>query len=228
LAARLQGLCGPGEVYVSGTVFDQVAGKLEASFEDLGEKTVKNIAKPVRVYRTRTRSDDAPSAAGSAIAQPLRDEPSLAILAFDNMSGEQDRECFSDGISEDIITAVSRLPAVPVIARNSTFTYKGKRVDVKQVGRELGARYVLEGSVRRGGNRVRITAQLADAASGHHLWAENFDREIGDIFAVQDEITTAIVQAILPELELSERERARRKPTDNLSAWEAYQRGLWL
>jgi adenylate cyclase len=229
LAARLEALAEPGGICVSDMVQQAVRNNLDVTFDDLGPHQVKNIARPVRVHRVRPFADNADGAAAPDRAGPAApDRPSIAILAFDNMSGDPEQEYFSDGISEDLITAVSRLPSALVIARNSTFGYKGRSVDVKQVGRELGARYVLEGSVRRAGDRVRITAQLIDAATGHHLWAERFDREIGDIFAVQDEITAAIVEAVLPELELSERERARRKPPDSLSAWEAYQRGLWL
>jgi adenylate cyclase len=226
VAARLEGLCEPGRVYVSGSVFDQVAGKLDATFDDLGERKVKNISKPVRIYRARDKTGNAaPQVDASAVA-PLPDKPSIAVLPFDNLSGDPEQEYFADGMTEDIITALSRFRSLFVIARNSTFAYKGKSPDVREVARDLGVRYILEGSVRRGGARLRITGQLIDAETGNHIWAERYDRELEDIFAVQDEVTEAIVAAIAPEIGDVERERAQRKPPESLDAWDLYQRGL--
>ncbi len=173
VASRLEGLCGPGEVYVSGAVYDQAAGKLAASFDDLGEHTVKNIDKPVRVYRVSDQagpSVKATTVEGADEPLPLPDKPSIAVLPFDNISGDPEQEYFSDGITEDIITELSKISGLFVIARHSSFIYKGKQVSLKQVGRELGVRYALEGSVRKAGNRLRITAQLIDATSDHHVW----------------------------------------------------------
>ncbi len=225
VAARLEGLCGPGEVYVSGTVHDHVAGKLSAAFDDLGAQTVKNIAKPVQVFRARPASVTAPEARDEPSLKSSR--PSIAVLPFANMSGDPEQEYFSDGISEDIITALSRIRWFLVIVRNSSFSYKGTSPDIRHVARELDVRYVLEGSVRKAANRVRITAQLIDAADGSHIWAERYDRDLDDIFALQDEITETVVRAIEPELSRVEQERARRKRSDDLDAWDCYQRGMW-
>jgi adenylate cyclase len=196
----------------------------------------------VRVYRVREASAAAksPLAPGlplpdkpsivvlpSAVALALPDKPSVAVLPFDNMSGDPEQEFFADGIAEDVITALSRYPSLFVIARNSSFTYKGRAVDVKEVGRELGVRYVLEGSLRKAGNRIRVTAQLAEADTGNHVWAERYDRDLADIFAVQDEITEAVTIAVAPAVADAELKRAMRKPPDSLDAWAAYQRGLW-
>ncbi len=226
VAARLEGLCGPGEVYVSGTVHDHVEGKLAATFDDLGEQTVKNIAKLVRVYRVREVTDEQSSRERVDAPLSLPDRPSIAVLPFENMSGDPEQEFFADGMAEDIITGLSRFRWLFVIARNSTFAFKDRFVGVKQVAKELGVRYVLEGSVRKGGNRIRLTAQLIDATTGNHLWAERYDRELEDVFAVQDEITEAIVAAIAPEISAIELKRAERKPPGNLDAWDIYQRGL--
>jgi len=230
IAARLEQLADPGSVYVSRSVYNQVKGKTGLDFEDLGEQPVKNIPEPVRVYRARLAPTDAPGPASIAAAeQPLAlpDKPSIAVLPFDNMSSDPEQDYFADGITEDIITELSRFKSLFVIARNSTFTFKGQSIEVKEVGRRLGVRYVVEGSVRRAGRRLRITAQLIDAVSDAHLWAERYDRDLEDIFAVQDEVTRAIVTAIEPHLASTERERAHRKPPGNLGAWECYQRGLW-
>jgi adenylate cyclase len=228
VAARLEAMCEPGSVYVSGSVFEQVTGKLDAAFDDLGEQKVKNIKRPVRVYRVRMAGKEA---VGVEAAEPpaleLPDKPSIAVLPFDNMSGDPEQEYFSDGITEDIITGLSAFRSLFVIARNSTFTYKGKPVNVTQVARELGVRYVLEGSVRKAGNRVRITAQLIDASNGHHVWAERYDRDLDDVFAVQDEITERVVATVVPALDQAEQERAARKPPESLDTWDCYQRGLW-
>ena len=225
VAARLQELADPGGVCVSANVHEQVEGKLDVAFEDRGEQTVKNIARPLRVYGVTDGETGSPI--GQPARLPLPDKPSIAVLPFDNMSGDAEQEYFSDDITEDIITELSRFRTLFVIARNSSFSFKGQAIEVKEIAKRLGVRYLVEGSVRRAGNRVRITAQLIDAANDKHLWAERYDRELEDIFAVQDEVTQAIVTAIEPELTSAERERAHRKPTDNMDAWESYQRGLW-
>jgi adenylate cyclase len=227
VAARLEGLCGPGEVYVSGTVRDHVEGKLEAKFDDLGEQSVKNIARPVSIFRAQLRDSVAAAASNMKKVPATSGRPSIAVLPFSNISGDPEQEYFADGITEDIITGLSRIRWFLVIARNSTFSYKGDSPDVRQVARELDVRYVLEGSVRKAGNRVRITAQLIDASNGSHIWADRYDRELADIFAVQDEITETVVTAIEPELSRVEQERARRKRSDDLDAWDCYQRGMW-
>jgi adenylate cyclase len=226
VAARLEGLCVPGMVYVSGSVFDQVVGKLDATFDDLGEHMVKNIAKPVRVYRVRAEAGRDAAFGSVSAAVSLPDKPSIAVLPFDNLSGNPDEEYFADGMTEDIITGLSRFHSLFVIARNSTFAYRGESPDVRAVARDLGVRYILEGSVRRHGASIRITGQLVDAATGIHLWAERYDRELEDIFAVQDEVTEAIVAAVAPEIDEVERARAQRTPPDSLDAWGLYQRGL--
>ncbi len=227
VAARLEALAEPGGICVNRVVRDQVRDKLDFAFEDAGEQRVKNIARPLRVYRVRTGRvvGEARSTAQPALALP--DKPSVAVLPFTNMSGDPDQKFVSDGIAEDVITALSRYPSLFVIARNSCFTYKGRAVDVKQVGRELGVRYVLEGSVRKAGNRIRVTAQLVEAETGNHVWAERYDRDLADIFAVQDEITEAVTVAIAPAIADAELQRAVRKPPESLDAWAAYQRGLW-
>ena len=224
VAARLQALADPGGICVSEVVAAEARNKLAVGFQSLGEQRVKNIAEPVRAHRV-VLAEAEPVSMEAAL--PLPAKPSIAILPFTNMSGDSEQEYFSDGISEDLITALSRVRWLFVIARNSSFTYKGKNTDVKQVSRELGVRYVLEGSVRKGGSRVRITAQLIDATTGSHVWAERFDRELADIFTVQDEITERIAAAIEPELARAELERARRKSPESLDAWDLYQRGLW-
>ncbi|MCH7635221.1 MAG: adenylate/guanylate cyclase domain-containing protein [Proteobacteria bacterium] len=226
VAARLEGLAEPGMVYVSGSVFDQVVGKLDAAFDDLGEQKVKNISKPVRVYRARGETGEEAIYSDVSAVASLPDKPSIAVLPFNNLSGDPDQEYFADGMTEDIITGLSRFRSLFVIARNSTFAYKGKSPDVREVARDLGVRYVLEGSVRRGGERIRITGQLIDAETGNHLWAERYDRVLEDIFAVQDEVTEAIVAAIAPEIGDVERERSQRKDSSNLDAWNLYQRAL--
>jgi adenylate cyclase len=220
IAARLQTLAAPGGICVSARVQEDAAGKMDLAFDDLGDQRLHNIARPVRVYRIGI-------GAASRPPLPLPDKPSIAVLAFTNMSGDPEQEFFADGIAEDIITVLSKSRLLFVIARNSSFTYKGKAVAVPEIGRELGVRYVLEGSVRKAGNRVRVTAQLIDALSGGHLWAERFDRDLADIFSVQDEITVRVSGAILPAVERSERERAARKPPHSLDAWESYYRGMW-
>jgi adenylate cyclase len=227
IAARLEGLAQPGGIYVSARVQEDAAGKLDLAFEDLGETQLKNIARPVRVYRIRT---DRLEGGATGAVQPslaLPDKPSIAVLPFSNMSNDLAQEFFTDGIAEDIITALSRYPSLFVIARNTSFTYKGRPVDVKRVGRELGVRYILEGSMRKAGDRIRVTAQLVETEAGKHVWAERYDRDLADIFAVQDEITEAVAIAIAPAIAGAEQQRAMRKPPASLDAWAAYQRGLW-
>ncbi len=224
IAARLEGIAEPGGICVSDDVYRQVSGKLDVSFEDMGKQQLKNIGRPVHAYRARIV--DVPASRTSASLLLLPDKPSIAVLPFTNMSGDPEQDYFADGMVEDIITALSRFKALFVIARNSSFTYKGRAVDVKQVGRELGVRYVLEGSVRKAANRVRITGQLVDTATGAHLWADRFDGGLGDIFDLQDQVTESVVGAIAPAVEKAEIERARRKPTENLDAYALYLRGL--
>jgi adenylate cyclase len=228
VAARIEALAAPGEICVSYSVREQVGEKLPVRFTDLGEHGVKNIARPVRVYRVEKGAE--PHA--GAVEPPTRDSlgladrPSLAVMPFTNMSGDAEQEYFVDGIVEDIITGLSRLKWLHVVARNSTFAYKGRAVDLKQVGRELGVRYVLEGSMRKAGNRVRVTAQLIAAASGTHVWAERYDRALDDIFELQDEITLSVVGAIEPSLLHAEIERAKRKRPDSLDAYDLYLHAL--
>jgi len=229
VAARLEAAAEPGGICVSGTVRDHIGDRLDLAFDDLGEQSLKNIARPVRAYRVRPASVRNASNPGPTESDPtlaLPDKPSIAVLPFQNMSGDPEQEYFADGMVEDITTALSKIRWFFVIARNSAFTYKGRNVDVKQVGRELGVRYVLEGSVRRGGNRLRVTAQLVEAESGNHVWAERYDRDLADIFAVQDEITERVVAAIEPELYAAEHIRSQRKPPDSLDAWECVIRAL--
>ena len=224
VAARLEGLAESGGIAVSEDAYRQVDGKTELGFDDIGEHEVKNIARPVRAYRVIENEDVELASPSKARAS---ERPSIAVLAFENLSGDPEQEYFADGIAEDLITELSRLRWLLVTARNSTFTYKGSAVDVKQVGLDLGVRYVVEGSVRKGGERVRITAQLIDAATGNHIWAERYDRELSDIFALQDEISETLVAAMQQEVGEFERERAHRKPPGSLDAWESYQRGMW-
>ena len=225
VAARLEALAEPGGICVSGMVRDQIRDHLGLTFEDAGEQTVKNIARPLRVYHIRLNKNEPARPERPSLALP--DKPSIAVLPFQNMSGDPEQEFVSDGIAEDVITALSHYPSLFVIARNSTFTYKGRAVDVKAVGRELGVRYVLEGSIRKAGNRIRVTAQLIEAGTNKHVWAERYDRDLSDIFAVQDEITHALTTALTPAIAEAEIRRAMRKPPENLDAWAAYQRGLW-
>jgi TolB-like protein/class 3 adenylate cyclase len=245
IAARIEALADAGGVFISNTVHDHVRDRLPFVFEDLGEQRVKNIARPVRVYRVRvtlTRPDaNAPGSLLSRIAGEgvesqrrkagedspplaLPDKPSIAVLPFQNMSGDPDQEYFADGMVEEIITGLSRIRWLFVIARNSSFTYKGQSVDVKQVGRELGVRYVLEGSVRKAGREVRITAQLIDAASGAHLWADRFDGSLEDVFQLQDNVAISVAGVIEPALQAAETARAVSRPTDDLTAYDLYLR----
>jgi len=228
VAARLEGLAEPGGICLSGDAYRQVRGKVEVDFEDLGEREVKNLAEPLRVYRValeRLSSAAAPRTAGPL---PLPDKPSIAVLPFDNMSGDPEQDYFSDGITEDIITELSRFPELFVIARNSSFAVKGKAVDIKDAARKLGVRFVVEGSVRKAGNRVRITAQLVDASVGGHIWADRYDRELEDIFEVQDDVVRAIATVLPGRIADANIERSRRKPTENLSALDYLLRGNYL
>ena len=228
IAARLEAICEPGGVCLSSAAYEQVRDRVSETFLDLGEKALKNVGRPVRVYGVAPgRAAEAePESPGRRSGLSLPDKPSIAVLPFQNMSGDPEQEYFSDGISEDIITALSKLRWFFVIARNSSFTYKGRAVHMKQVAEELGVGYVLEGSVRKGGDRVRITAQLNDVTTGSHIWAERYDRDLADVFAVQDEITEAIVAAIEPQLYAAENFRAQRKPPDSMGAWDLVMRAL--
>jgi TolB-like protein len=224
IAARIEALADAGGVFISNTVHDHVRDRLPFVFEDLGEQQVKNIARPVRVYRVRDAAKSPSSPALAAL--PLPDKPSIAVLPFANMSGDPEQEYFADGMVEEIITALSRIRWLFVIARNSSFTYKGQAVDVKRVGRELGVRYVLEGSVRKAGGRVRITAQLIDAQSGTHLWADHFDGLLEDIFDLQDRVASSVAGVIEPALQMAEIRRSAARPTTDLSAYDLYLRAL--
>jgi adenylate cyclase len=226
IAARLEALAEPGGILISASVFEQVIGKLDVVFDDLGELRLKNIQRPVRAYRVRLEIA-AETGQKSPRGVPFAARPSIAVLPFQDMSAGQDQEYFADGIAEDIITGLSRSHAFFVTARNSSFTYKGRPVDVKQVAGELGVRYLLEGSVRKGGHRMRITAQLIDATTGNHVWAERYDRELDDIFSVQDEITANIVGVVAPEVIGAEMRRARRKDPASMNAWDCVMRANW-
>ena len=220
IAARLESLAEPSGICLSDDAYRQVRGKIEAEFEDLGERDLKNVAEPIRVYRIATAGSIASAGSGSADALPLPHKPSIAVLPFKNMSSDPEQEYFSDGITEDIITELSRFSEFNVIARNSTFHYKGKSPKIRDVGRELGARFVVEGSVRRSGNRVRITAQLIDVDSDAHVWAERYDRELVDIFDLQDELTQAIVGVLPGRVEVVEANRVKRKPPSDMAAYD--------
>jgi adenylate cyclase len=230
IAARLEALAEPGGICVSRVVRDQVRDKLAFSFEDMGEQQVKNIARPVRVHRVLLDEISSPSEQATGTPSqsplPLPDKPSIAVLPFQNMSGDAEQEYFADGMVEEIITALSRIRWLFVIARNSSFTYKGQAVDVKQVGRELGVRYVLEGSVRKAGGRVRITAQLIDAQSGAHLWADRFDGSLEDVFELQDKIALNVAGVIEPALQAAEIRRSAARPTNDLTAYDLYLRAI--
>jgi TolB-like protein/class 3 adenylate cyclase len=231
IAARLEGIAEPGGICISNDAYRQVRGKVEIGCDDMGPQPLKNIAEPMQAWRVRLLGQIR-SGVGSATnepkALPLPDKPSIAVLPFQNMSGDPEQEYFADGMVEDIITALSRFKSLFVIARNSSFTYKGKPVDIKQVGRELGVRYVLEGSVRKADGRVRITGQLIEAATGGHLWADKFDGALEDVFGLQDQVTSSVVGLIAPRLEQAETERARQKPTDRLDSYDLYLRGMAL
>src|SRR6266581_1654901 len=231
IAVRLEGIAEPGGICISDDAHRQVRSKVESTLEDMGSQSLKNIAEPMRAWRVRIGPSSSPAMLTkppTETAQPLAlpDKPSIAVLPFTNMSSDPEQEYFADGMVEDIITALSRFKSLFVIARNSSFTYKGGAVDVKQVGRDLGVRYVLEGSVRKAPNRVRITGQLVDTATGAHIWANRIDGGVGDIFDLQDQVTESVVGAIAPAVEKAEIERAKRKPTESLDAYALYLRGL--
>src|SRR5258705_5689537 len=227
IAARLESIAVPGGISISRAVHDQVRDRINVCFDDKGEIALKNIARPVQVFAISGAKESKTTVSPeSKPALALPDKPSIAVLPFTNMSGDPEQDYFADGMVEEIITALSHFRQLFVIARNSSFTYKGRAVDVKQIGRELGVRYVLEGSVRKAANRVRITGQLVDAATGAHLWAERFDGGLGDIFDLQDQVTESVVGAIAPAVEKAEIERAKRKPTESLDAYALYLRGL--
>src|SRR5579871_6699449 len=228
IAARLESVAEPGGVSISGSAYDHVRGRVGVEFVDLGEKTLKNIARPLRVFAARV----GPPNVGPTVAAPSSTPSpaaSIAVLPFANMSGDQEQEYFADGISEDIITALSKLPQLFVIARNSSFTFKGKHVDLREVGKALGVRHVLEGSVRKSGSRIRITAQLIDATTGGHVWAERFDRNLIDIFDVQDDVTARIVSALSVNLTSGDLRRLATARAENQEAYDCYLRGreLW-
>jgi adenylate cyclase len=231
IAARLEALADPGGICISKTAFDHIESKLPLGYEYLGEQTVKNIAKPVGAYKVLMEPRVVVAGAKDNMGRsekpplPLPDNPSIAVLPFVNMSGDPEQEYFSDGISEDIITSLSRLPNIFVIARNSSFIYKGKSVNVQQVSRELGVKYILEGSVRKVGNRVRITAQLIDGAKGHHLWADHYDRQLEDIFAIQDEVTFKILKELQVKFTEGEQARLYSRGTENIDAYLKYCQG---
>jgi adenylate cyclase len=231
IAARLESIAEPGGISISDEVFRQVRGKVDVAFEDTGEHQLKNIQRPIGVYRAQFgRTASTPETPLKGIRQaplPLPDKPSIAVLPFVNMSSDPQEEYFVDGITEDIITALSKWRSFFVIARNSTFTYKGRAVEIREVGRDLGVRYVVEGSVRKTGNRLRLNAQLIDSLTGAHVWAERFDREFVDVFAVQDELTQHITAAIGPAVSKVETELAKRKTPEQLVAWDHYLRGMW-
>jgi adenylate cyclase len=226
----LEGIAEPGGVCISDDAQRQVRSKVDIGFEDMGSQTLKNIAEPMRAWRVRidaNSSQAAPANPPVDAAQPLAlpDRPSIAVLPFQNMSGDSEQEYFADGMVEDIITALSRFKSLFVIARNSSFTYKGQRVDVKRVGRELGVRYVLEGSVRKGGGRVRITGQLIDTETGAHLWADRFDGSLEDVFDIQDKVASSVAGVIEPALQAAETARSASRPTNDLAAYDLYLRG---
>jgi TolB-like protein/class 3 adenylate cyclase len=227
IAARLESIAEPGGICLSSFAYDQVRGKVAVGFVDLGEQNLKNIDRPVHIYAAKL-NDGGVSAPAPEVKKPLLlpDKPSIAVLPFENMSGDPEQEYFTDGMVEDIITALSRFKSLFVIARNSSFTYKDKTVEIKQVGRELGVSYVLEGSVRKTGGKVRISGQLIEAATGVHLWADRFDGPLDDIFALQDKVTSNVVAAIEPRLAQAEIDRSGRKPTESLDAVDLYYRAL--
>ncbi len=224
IAARLEGLAEPGGICISGKVHDEVSDKLDLTFLEIGEQQVKNIARPVRAYFIDLQ--DRPS---MPVAENRNNtQPAVAVLPFDNLSQDPEQQYFSDGLSEDIITLLSAWRSFPVIARNSSFAYRGQSRDVREIARELSARYIIEGSVRKSGNRVRVTSQLSDAESGHHLWADKFDGSLDDIFQIQDDITRQIVTLVEPEMEKAERNKAETERSSNLSAWDYYLRARAL
>jgi len=227
VAARLEGLADPGGICVSAIVHDQVQNRLDCAFDDMGDQSLKNIARPVRVFRVVGLRPSAGLTFAAQAVLTLPDKPSVAVLPFANMSNDPEQDFLADGIAEDVIMALSRCPSLFVIARNSAFTYKGRAVDIRKVGRELGVRYVLEGSLRRSGNHIRVTGQLIEAESGKEIWADRYDRDLDDIFVVQDEISEAATIAIAPAIADAEQQRAMRRLPGSLDAWASYQRGFW-
>src|SRR5271157_5871243 len=229
IAARLEPLAEPGGICVSSIVNESVGNRIDVRFQDGGDVSVKNIDRPIRIWKWHPdKMDGAANRSNAANPTPNLETPSIAILPFTNMSGDPEQEYFSDGISEDIITDLSKIAGLTVIARNSSFTYKGRSVDVRTIGRDLGVRSVLEGSIRRAANRVRITAQLTDAATGGHLWADRYDRDLTDIFEVQDEVVEKIVGALAVTLTQGEQQRLRRHGTSNVEAYECWLRARAL
>jgi TolB-like protein len=232
IAARLEGIAEPGGICISDDAQRQIRGKVDIAFDDMGSQALKNIAEPMRTWRARLGADAASTAqaklSGPAGTLALPDKPSIAVLPFQNMSGDPEQEYFADGMVEDIITALSRFKSLFVIARNSSFTYKGRSVDIKQVGRELGVHYVLEGSVRKAGTRLRITGQLIDALTGAHLWADKFEGEFQEVFDLQDKVAESVVGAIAPRLIQADVERARRKSSESWDSYDFYLRGIAL
>lgn len=228
IAARLESIAEPGGICLSGDAYRQARGKIEATFEDMGERALKNVAEPVRVYRVTSGSAGAANAVPAREPPALPDKPSIAVLPFTNMSRDSDQEYFSDGITEDIITELSRFGALEVVARNSTFVFRDQAINVSDAGRALGARYLLEGSLRKAGNRIRLTAQLIDVETGKHIWADRYDRELADVFDIQDELVHAIVATLAGRVETADTERSLRKPPENLAAYDYYLRALQL
>ena len=225
IAARLESLANPGGIAISGLVYELVRNRIEALYEDWGEHELKHVSQPIRIYSIKLGSEI--ESTSITKSSNLDERSSIAILPFGNLSGDSEQEYFCDGIVEDLITELSKFRWLSVIARNSTFTYKDTSTDARVVGKELAARYVVEGSVRKAGERIRINAQLIDSTNGSHLWAERYDRRLIDIFNLQDEITQTLIAAIEPEMAAAERGRARKKPTDNLGAWDLYHQALW-
>jgi TolB-like protein len=223
IAARLEQIAEPGGICISGTVQDHLAGNLDLALEDAGEQKLKNISRPVRVWRW---SSGTPNAPDTPVDNENSPKPSIAVLPFNNMSGDPEQEYFSDGLTEDIITALSKHRWLDVVARNTTFAYKGQSRDIRKLAAELGADYVVEGSVRRAGQRIRVTAQLIDAGTGNHIWAEHYDRDLEDIFDVQDEITGTIVGRVEPEIGTAIRRKVQRAPRRDLHAWDCYHLGV--
>lgn len=228
IAARIEALAKPGGIAITGRAYDDIRDRVDAAFSDSGEHALKNIVRPVQVWQWAPAA--APKGSASKASGPIagfNDRPAIAVLAFENLSRDPDQEFLADGIAEDILTRLAMWRWLPVIARNSSFTYKGRNVDIKDIGSELGARYILEGSVRKAGDRVRVTGQLIDANSGHQIWSDRYDRTLDDIFALQDEITDAIVSALEAAVGRAEMQRAQRKNPQNLDAWGYYQKGMW-
>src|SRR5258708_22538421 len=229
VGARLESIAKPGGIAISGSVRDQIGNRLDLASEDMGEQTLKNIERPIHVYSVSLSSSAARDTKNTAPAQQEQlERPSIAVLPFDNMSGDPEQEYFSDGITEDIITDLSKISGLFVVARNTAFIYKGKPIKVQQVGQELGVAFILEGSVRKAGSRVRVTGQLIDGRNGGHVWADRYDRDLTDIFAIQDEITHAIVEQLKGKLLPQEKKSIAQAPTANIEAYTVYHLGRQL